>query len=218
MWYEDWMREKMQLVMSMTFFALFWVRATFALCYDVRVNDPIDWTPQPMAPIRFLISEWLPSNMSFQAYQSNSWYFSFQPVLSSFVCVFRLLPLFYPYLPIISLSSPHLLLPTLSFSLCIFSLSHVFLPPINPQYALSFTISFPVPQSSPLFTFLYQSLSPSPSTQCCSNVSPLSHHIPPSLLPSLVRTQRMAAAHSVLSGSRRFVHSHSGFASWNTEK
>lgn len=33
---------------------------------------------------------------------------------------------------------------------------------------------------------------------------------------SLVCTQRMATAHSVLSGSRRIVHSHSGFASWNT--
>lgn len=68
--------------------------------------------------------------------------------------VFHPLPLFYPYLPIIRLSSPHLLLPTPSFSLCVFSLIHVSLPSINQSYNLySVTLSFPVPRSSPLFTF-----------------------------------------------------------------
>lgn len=49
------------------------------------------------------------------------------------------------------------------------------------------------------------------------------HHQRTSLLlnnsiPASISGARMAAAHSVLSGSRRFVHSHSGFASWNTAR
>lgn len=53
-----------------------------------------------------------------------------------FVCAFRLLQLFYAYLPIISVSSPHLLLPTSYISLCLFSQSIISLPPINLSYSL----------------------------------------------------------------------------------
>lgn len=163
------------------------------------------------------------AQMSLEAYHSDSWYLSFRLVLSAFVCVEDLLPLFYPYLPIISAPSLHLLLP--SHSLCIFSLIHIFLPPINLilQSALSFTLSFPVPIHPHFFLLLcinHMHLHLPLTVVQMSPIStlPLFYHIPPSLPPSLVRAQRMAAAHSVLSGSRRFVHSHSGFASWNTEK
>lgn len=129
---------------------------------------------------------------------------------SLIVIVFRLFPLISPYRPAIRLTS----------HLCIFSLIHVsFLPPKKPlvpslpscssllfTFSLSITVTF-----SQAFTHFCSKAFP-------SLPSPLLHHIPPSLPPSLVRAQRMAAAHSVLSGSRRFVHSHSGFASWNTEK
>lgn len=154
----------------------------------------------------------LSSQMSFKAYHSNSSYFSFRPILS-FVGL-----LLASTLPIVitPLLASHLLLPTPSFSLRIFSLVHISLQLTHPTIC---TITHSLISCSPLIPIIDFSVSiifSHASTPCCSNVPP-PYHLPSSLPPSLVRTERMAAAHSVLSGSRRFVHSHSGFASWNTE-